>query len=50
VAGAFADLTGDYRLGYTLLAVLALGGSFAFLLARPPVLPGPTAAAVPTAR
>jgi MFS family permease len=50
VAGAFADLTGDYRLGYTLLAVLALGGSFAFLLARPPALPGPTAAAVPTAR
>lgn len=50
VAGAFADLTGDYRLGYTLLAVLALGGSFAFLLAKPPVLPGPTAAAVPTAR
>lgn len=50
VAGAFADLTGDYRLGYTLLAVLALGGSFAFLLARPPVLPGPTAAAVPAAR
>lgn len=40
VAGAFADLTGDYRLGYTLLAVLALGGSFAFLLARPPALPG----------
>ncbi|TXL68588.1 MFS transporter [Zeimonas arvi] len=44
VAGAFADLTGDYRLGYTLLAVLALGGSFAFLLARPPALPGVPAA------
>ncbi|ODT36835.1 MAG: hypothetical protein ABS55_05020 [Lautropia sp. SCN 70-15] len=50
VAGAFADLTGDYRLGYTLLAVLALGGSFAFLLARPPVLPGPTSAEMPAAR
>jgi len=39
VAGAFADLTGDYRLGYTLLAMLALAGSFAFLLAKPPRLP-----------
>lgn len=40
VAGGFADLTGNYRFGYTLLAVLALCGTFTFLLARPPKLPG----------
>lgn len=39
VAGIFADLTGDYRLGYTALAMLALSGSFLFLCARPPQLP-----------
>jgi len=50
VAGAFADLTGDYRFGYTLLAVLALGGSFTFLLARPPALPGATTGTVTAAR
>ncbi len=36
VAGAFADMTGDYRAGFTLLAVLAGLGSFFFLLAKPP--------------
>jgi MFS family permease len=50
VAGAFADLTGDYRFGYTLLAVLALGGSFTFLLARPPALPDATTGTVTAAR
>ncbi len=38
VAGVFADLTGDYRFGFTLLAVLAGLGSLFFLLAKPPVL------------
>ena len=36
VAGAFADLTGDYRAGFTLLAVMAGLGSIFFLLAKPP--------------
>lgn len=41
VAGGLADLTGDYQAGYTLLAVLAIGGAFAFLMAKPPRLPTP---------
>jgi MFS family permease len=36
VAGGLADLTGDYRAGFTLLALLAGSGSLAFLLARRP--------------
>lgn len=36
VAGSLADLTGDYRIGFTLLAVIAAGGSMAFLWARRP--------------
>jgi sugar phosphate permease len=36
IAGAFADWTGDYRVGFTLLAVLAGVGSLFFLLAKPP--------------
>lgn len=36
VAGGMADLTGDYRTGFTLLALLAGSGSLAFLLARRP--------------
>jgi sugar phosphate permease len=36
IAGALGDLTGDYRAGFTLLAVLAAFGSFFFLLAKPP--------------
>lgn len=36
VAGGLADLTGDYRIGFTLLAVVAAGGSVAFLRARRP--------------
>jgi len=39
IAGGFADLTGDYRLGYTVLALLALGGGAAFVAARPPAPP-----------
>ena len=37
VAGGLADLTGDYRVGFTLLAVVAAGGSVAFLKAKRPV-------------
>jgi sugar phosphate permease len=36
VAGGFADWTGNYRAGFTLLAVLAGVGSLFFLLAKPP--------------
>lgn len=39
VAGAFADWTGNYRAGFTVLAVLAGLGSLFFLLARPPRQP-----------
>ena len=36
LAGAFADWTGDYRMGFTILAVLAGLGSLFFLMARRP--------------
>ncbi len=36
VAGVLADLTGDYRWGFSLLAFLAATGSIAFLLAHKP--------------
>lgn len=36
-AGILADATGDYRFGFTILALLAGTGSLLFLLARPPV-------------
>ena len=36
VAGAFADLTGNYRAGFTLLALVAGSGSLLFMLARKP--------------
>jgi sugar phosphate permease len=39
VAGMLADRTGSYRLGFTVLAVLAALGSFCFLLARRPPPP-----------
>jgi MFS family permease len=42
VAGVLADLTGDYRLGFTLLALLAAMGSVAFMLATKPLLPAPS--------
>ena len=40
IAGILADRTGDYRLGFTVLAMMALLGSIFFIAARPPVLPG----------
>ena len=36
VAGVLADLTGNYRAGFTVLALLAGLGSLFFLLAKPP--------------
>ena len=39
IAGISADRTGDYRFGFTLLAVLAGIGSVFFALARPPARP-----------
>ena len=36
IAGAFADATGNYRAGFTLLALVAGSGSVLFLLARKP--------------
>jgi MFS family permease len=39
VAGILADATGNYRLGFTILALLAGLGSLFFVLARKPELP-----------
>jgi sugar phosphate permease len=39
IAGAFADAHGNYRVGFTVLAVLAGLGSFFFLLAKKPDRP-----------
>ena len=39
VAGMLADLTGDYRLGFTVLSILAALGSISFMLAKKPVRP-----------
>jgi len=39
IAGIFADLTGNYRVGFTILAVLAGLGSLFFILARRPDRP-----------
>ncbi len=38
-AGVFADLTGDYRMGFTVLAITAASGSLVFLAAKRPVRP-----------
>jgi MFS family permease len=39
IPGIFADITGDYRLGFTILAILAGLGSGFFLLAKKPKRP-----------
>jgi MFS family permease len=39
IAGGFADLTGDYRTGFTVLALLAASGSVVFAVATPPARP-----------
>jgi MFS family permease len=36
LAGAFADWLGNYRVGFTVLALLAGVGSLFFLMAKPP--------------
>jgi MFS family permease len=38
VAGVFADITGNYRAGFTALALLAGIGSLFFLMAKRPVM------------
>src|SRR5262245_10309871 len=43
VAGIFADLTGNYRVGFTILALLAGLGSLFFILAKRPRLPASAA-------
>ena len=42
VAGVLADMTGNYRLGFTVLAVLSALGSVSFMLATRPVRAGAT--------
>ena len=43
IAGIFADLTGNYRAGFTILALLAGLGSLFFVLAKRPRLPAAAA-------
>jgi len=43
IAGIFADLTGNYRTGFTILALLAGLGSLFFVLAKRPVHPSSAA-------
>jgi MFS family permease len=43
-AGILADVTGSYRTGFTILAVLAASGSVMFALAKPPAPPSESAA------
>ncbi len=45
IAGVFADAFGDYRIGFTLLAGVALLGTVFFAIAGPPKRPGERAAA-----
>ena len=39
LAGVLADSTGDYKLGFTIIAVLALAGNVFWALASPPAAP-----------
>jgi len=41
IAGLLADSTGDYRLGFTIIAALAFAGNTFWALASPPPLPVP---------
>lgn len=47
VAGVFVDLMGDYRLGFTVLALVSLGGAWAFIAAVQPVHPALRAHSAP---
>ncbi len=42
IAGLMADLTGDYRLGFTIIACLAVAGNAFWALASPPPIPTQT--------
>ena len=42
ITALLADLTGDYRAGFTVLAILVGSGSLFFMLAKKPVLPPAT--------
>ncbi len=44
IAGILADITGNYRLGFTVLALLAGLGSVFFLVAKRPARPRRAAA------
>ncbi len=44
LAGILGDITGDYLLGFTVLALLAGTGSLSFWFARRPLPPGQAAA------
>ena len=39
IAGVLADLTGDYRLGFTVLSLVSAAGCLAFIMATPPIHP-----------
>jgi MFS family permease len=39
IPGIFADITGNYRAGFTILAALAAAGSLFFIVARKPKRP-----------
>lgn len=39
VAGVLADMTGDYKTGFTVLALIAASGPVLFLSARKPLHP-----------
>ena len=40
LAGALGDITGDYKMGFTVLSLLALLGAVTFWLAKRPIPPG----------
>jgi sugar phosphate permease len=40
LAGIMGDATGDYDLGFTVLALIAGAGTFLFWFAKPPAIPG----------
>ncbi|MGH7751452.1 MAG: MFS transporter, partial [Gemmatimonadales bacterium] len=46
IAGLLYDQTGNYRLGFDILAGIAATGSVFFILARPPSPPGPVSTGV----
>lgn len=48
IAGLLYDQTGDYRLGFDILAVIAAAGSIFFILARPPATPDRAGVAMPS--